>query len=215
MDTSRRTERATAVIVGLETVLVAAFLALDLVRKAPALASGEAHRGGEAWLAVWLIDAPIVLLVLFAARVAVRLFRGTGGRTGAWTLVAFAGAVTAVAVTGYGNALWALGMALTHPERLILRWPLLYEDPFAGTNTTGTPLDELPSARLDEVGFWLPAAALVGGLLIAALLLVSRRTASGPPGAQRLSQASDGPDPSSVAGPDLMAAADQSGVAAP
>jgi hypothetical protein len=82
-----------------------------------------------------------------------------------------AGFVAWAVITGFGNGLWAVRVAVTEPGSWLIRWPHLYWDPFLSSGESGTPIESMPSAQLDDLAFWIPGVVGLGAFLVACLLV--------------------------------------------
>ncbi len=179
MEASTRFDRAAAAILAVVGVSVVGWIAIAVVDAMPAIASDNPRQRDGALFGLILLGIPVLVGGLLTLLLAGRLWRGQPRtRNLALVWVVAAGLVSWM-TAGFGTILWAVRIAVLYPGAWSVRWPYIYYDPFfespapGGSPVVGTPADQLPSVRLDNVNFWLPGIVAVGALAVAGLLLAS------------------------------------------
>ena len=164
--------RATGVVLGAIGVLLIVFFIVGLAPAAIRAGDTDAHIAGDASMALMIFGPVFVVVALFTLACAWSLWRGMRGAAALGAIwVAAAGLYVMSALSGYGNALWMIQVAVLDSARLSVRWPYVYSDPYPDANEIGTPPASFPSARLDDLLFWLPAVVVIGAIVVAVLLL--------------------------------------------
>ena len=173
MTTPNRWHRAAGAVLAAVGVFMLAFTVVGLAPAVSDLGAGDSHVAGDASMTLLIAGPILAVVVLFTLCCAWLLWRGWRGATAlalVWILAA--GSYAWSALDGFGNVLWAIRTVIVEPDRLLLRWPYLYWDPFLGSDVSGTPIDALPYGRLDDVMFWLPGVIALAVIAVAVLLLV-------------------------------------------
>jgi hypothetical protein len=180
MEADSRSNRAAGAILATVGVLVLGLVAVAVPDVLPDLGANDEHLAGDALMAVVFGYVPLMVAGLLTLLSAWLLWRGRpGARVFASALVSVAGLFSWIMLTGFGNILWAVRIIVFEPDALLVRWPYLYYDPFVGSPgpggfpVLGTPVEQLPSASLDNLGFWFPGIVAIGALAVAGLLLAS------------------------------------------
>lgn len=170
-------DRAAAAILGVAGAAVVAWVAVAVVDALPAIASDNPRQRDGGLFGLILIGIPVLVGGLLTLLVARSLWRDhRPARTLALVWVVAAGIVCWMS-SGFGTLLWAAQILIRHPGALSLNWPYLSYNPFLGSSApggvpvVGTPADQLPSVRLDNLYFWLPGIIAVRALTVAGLLL--------------------------------------------
>jgi hypothetical protein len=176
---ARGLNRAAAAILAVVGVAVVAWVAVAVVDALPAIASDNPRQRDGALFGLILIGIPVLVGGLLTLLFARRLWYGhRRARTLALVWVVAAGLVSWI-TSGFGTILWAVRIMILFPGAWSVDWPYLYYNPFlespapGGVPVVGTPADQLPSVRLDNVYFWLPGIIAVGALAVAGLLMAS------------------------------------------
>ena len=170
--TGSRTDRAAGAVLALEGLFLLVLGPATVAQALPLWLSTDPIVSFEIGLPRVLSGLALTLFGLLTLVLAWRLWRGgPAARVVATGLVALAGLYAGTALSGFGNVLWAMRSLVADPDRLLLRWPYLYWDPFLGSNVSGTPVENFPSGRLDDIAFWFPGLVALGALLVAAMLL--------------------------------------------
>jgi len=172
MEDHNRWHRAAGVVLAATGVFLLACTVVGLAPAVADLGAGDAHLAGDASMTLMIAGPMLAVVVLFTLWCAWLLWGGWRGASAlALVWIAAAGFYAGSALTGFGNVLWAVRTVVIEPDRLLVRWPYLYWDPFLGSNVIGTPMESLPYGRLDDVAFWLPGVIAVVAIAVAVLLL--------------------------------------------
>jgi hypothetical protein len=173
--TTRRSERAAGAVLFATGAALALYTVVGLAPRMADLGSASPPVHGNAVMTL-MIAGPVFLLVILATvACGWLLWRGrSGARTFAVAWILVGGLFAAQALAGFGNVLWAVRTAVAEPDRLLVRWPYLYWDPFLGSSVSGTPTESLPFGRLDDIAFWLPGVIAVAAVAVAVLLVAGR-----------------------------------------
>ncbi len=174
MEAHSRTDRAAGVILALEGSVILASSAVMAARIGPFLAATEPAAQAQVPMILILNVLPAGIGGVLALLAAWRLWRARpGARSLALVWAVGAGLVSAILLTSYGSLAWVLQALVFERDRARFDWPWFRYDPFLGTNVVGTPLEQLPGARLDSIYFWFPAVVAIGAAVVAGLLLAA------------------------------------------
>ena len=172
MKTRYRWDRAAGAALAATGGFLLVFAVVGLAPAVADLGAGDEHVAGDATMTLMIAGPMLAVVVLFTLYCAWQLWRGSHGATAlALVWIAAAGSYAGSALAGFGNVLWAVRTVVLEPDRLLVRWPYLYWDPFLGSNVIGTPMESLPYGRLDDVTFWLPGVIALAAITVAVLLL--------------------------------------------
>ena len=172
MKTRRRWDRAAGAVLAITGVFLLVFTVVGLAPAVSDLGSTQGHLADEAVLNLAIFGPMLAVVILATLGCAWLLWRGwRGARALVLVWIVGAGLFAAQALVGFGNVLWAVRAVVLEPGRLLVRWPHLYWDPFLGSDVSGTPTEDLPYGRLDDITFWLPGVIAMAAIVVAVLLL--------------------------------------------
>lgn len=179
MKTRRRWERAAGAVLFVAAAFLLVFTVVGLAPAVANLGAENEHLAGDATMTLMIAGPMLTIVVVFTLACAWLLWRGRhGARRLALAWIVAAGLFAAQALAGFGNVLWAVRAIVLEPDRLLVRWPFLYWDPFLGSNVSGTPTESLPYGRLDDIAFWLPGVIALVAIAVAVLLFAGRNAKS-------------------------------------
>ena len=177
MEARSRFDRAAAAILAVVGVSVLGWVAVAVVDAMPAIASDNPRQRDGALFGLILLGIPVLVGGLLTLFFAWRLWHGHP-RARALALVwVVAAGLASWTTSGFGTVLWAVRIMVLYPDAWSVSWPYIYYNPLfespapGGFPVVGTPADQLPSVRLDNVYFWLPGIVAVGALAVAGLLV--------------------------------------------
>lgn len=177
METRRRWAMAAGAVLAVTGAFLLVYTVVGLAPSVSNLGAGDEHLAGDAMMTMVFFGPMLAIVVLFTLGCAWLLWRGWRGATAlAFVWIVAAGLYCWTMLTGFSNVLWAVRAVVLEPSRLLVHWPYLYWDPFLGTDVSGTPVENLPYGRLDDVAFWLPGIVAVGALLVVCFLLAGWAT---------------------------------------
>jgi len=170
--TRRRWDRAAGAALAVTGVILLVFTVVGLAPAVSNLGAWDEHLAGDATMTLMIAGPMLAVVVLSTLGCAWLLWRGwRGARSLALVWIVAAGLFAAQALAGFGNVLWAVRAVVLEPDRLLIRWPYLYWNPFLGSDVSGTPTESLPFGRLDDITFWLPGVIALAAIAVAVLLL--------------------------------------------